>query len=877
MSQHTLPCPGTVTTRCLLASLGLACALCTGASAAEPALAGSRVRNVDVQHVAVDLRFDWRARQALGSAAITLSPLRPSAKVTLDAGMLAIDSVTLAQGAKKRKALRFDYNGGDQDDGLAIALDRTYQPKERLTIHIHYRTKWVDQSDPNNLWGSTGKGLRFFAPTTTDPRKRLQIWSSSEAGGNRYWLPGFDAPQDQHTSELRATVAAPLRVISNGQLVSTRNNADGTRTFHWKMERPHTHARNAFVVGEFVDVVQQHAGVTLRSHGYPDETQAVADSVVQLPDMLRFFSELIGQPFPFASYSQAFVQDFPWGHAGAGLALQSENMVDDKGTHADFLYLWDGLQAESLAHQWFGNHLAACDWRHAWLDRGFAHHLAGLYAEHHNGRDEHLLWYVQSDQNTTLSDWQSGTREALVPTQLSAKDTAAFVGGNTPWARGAAVLHMLRKELGDDSWRRVIRHFAREHAGKLVCSDDLRRSVEAVSGRAMGWFFEQWLLRPGQPMFEVSHQYDSLTKQLMLQVKQTQAEFYQGMVDIEIDGRIERVRLAPRALNSFSFTTAQAPQWVHFDVGSSWLKELVFAKTAAELLHQLRHTQDTLGQQWASAQLATLVKDPATPQAVRQEFHAVLREIALRKAYWRVRFNALQQLRNQLAPLPLPTPLVQAVALDDTTRQMLLKLIREEGSWLRTAAINLLGMTRDVQYADLYRQHLQDPSDRVVNAAAIALGRSTSPAAFEALAALPAHPSWKNQSLISALYGLRELGDPRGAELALKALSDVRSPRWTLSTPVWDYRIAAAETLASLGQGASAVPLLMGHFEAAMQEGDINDIFSNVLLLVTTATPADPRARQLLAPLKQRFAADANAMKAVEQFEQQLEAKLKPK
>ena len=119
-------------------------------------------------------------------------------------------------------------------------------------------------------------------------------------------------------------------------------------------------------------------------------------------------------------------------------------------------------------------------------------------------------------------------------------------------------------------------------------------------------------------------------------------------------------------------------------------------------------------------------------------------------------------------------------------------------------------MTRDAKFADLYLSYLNDESDRVINAAANALGKSKSPKAFDALAKLVRKPSWKNQSLISALNGLAALGDPRGFDIAFKALSDLNSPHWTLATPVWDYRITAAQTIATLGKSDAAYPLVSG-------------------------------------------------------------------
>ncbi|MBP8240372.1 MAG: hypothetical protein KAX50_10440, partial [Saprospiraceae bacterium] len=133
--------------------------------------------NADIQHIALDLRFDFVKKQAIGTAEITLSLLAPTHQITLDAALLTIHSVAIKSCMEKDTPVNFAYEGGDKNDNLLIPLDRTYAACEQLTLCIAYHTNYHNDSDPNNLWGSYGKGLRFFSPTTTEPRKRRQIWS----------------------------------------------------------------------------------------------------------------------------------------------------------------------------------------------------------------------------------------------------------------------------------------------------------------------------------------------------------------------------------------------------------------------------------------------------------------------------------------------------------------------------------------------------------------------------------------------------------------------------------------------------------------------------------------------------------------------------
>ena len=93
---------------------------------------------------------------------------------------------------------------------------------------------------------------------------------------------------------------------------------------------------------------------------------------------------------------------------------------------------------------------------------------------------------------------------------------------------------------------------------------------------------------------------------------------------------------------------------------------------------------------------------------------------------------------------------------------------------------------------------LKDYSDRVVFMSAIALGKTKDPRAYDALMQLHEKPSWKNQSLISAMYGLKELQDQRAYNFTLATLVASEKPHWNLGTPIWDHRLAAAHTLVAL-------------------------------------------------------------------------------
>lgn len=816
---------------------------------------------IDVQHIRLDLRFDINGRRASGTATITVAALDRTDTLALDAGDLHITGIT-ANGV----ALPYTYAGGDADGGLRIALPAQYPVGGSITLAIAYSTTYVNQSDPNNLGGSFGKGLRFFAPTTTEPRKRTQVWSMPELGSNRYWFPCHDALGDPRTVEVIAQVPEPLSVVSNGELMEENKNSDGTRTFHWKSDEAHDNYQTFIVVGEYTRVEQRSGATLLHTYGYPDEQEATTASVERLPAMMEYFSELTGIPYPGRTFNQVVVQDFAWGRS-VGTGMQSENMVDDRGTHADFLYLWDGIEAEGLAQQWCGMRIHLSESGEAWISRGLARFLSERFSEHANGRNEMLLWNHAFNQNTYLGDWSNGVRRPLSTRHYT--DPIEVVQDNYAVNRASLVFHMLRDEIGTEAFDAGLKRFMRDRWGKSACTEDVQRAMETAAGRSLGWFFDQWVRGMGHPVFEASTAFDAQQGSFRITLRQTQrpdststepqTRWFQGHMDIAIDGELHRVWLEAQEENSFHFRLVRAPRVLVIDHERQWIKELAIERSSDEWIAQFTTSTDVMARQQASGELARIHGDSTTTaegrQAIINAFHHVIRD---RSTYWRVRYNAMAQLRWMM-----PQP------LDATTIAVLKEAIAHEGSWNRAVAITLLGLSADPSLAELYIAHLHDTSDRVVNAAAIALGKSKSPLAYDALVKLKDKPSWKNQSLISTLYALKELGDLRGAAIALDAIrDDPPGARWTLATPVWDYRLAAANTLAALGRSKDAWPILERRYTAALTEDDVNDIFSNILLMVILG---DERTRALFPELRARYKADANAIKAVDAFEAQLD------
>jgi aminopeptidase N len=581
---------------------------------------------------------------------------------------------------------------------------------------------------------------------------------------------------------------------------------------------------------------------------------------------MDFFSTKIGTKYPYPNYNQVFVQEFPWGGGhNINSSTLSDNMIDDEGTHTDFLYLWDGVEGNDLAAQWFGNLLTPQSWEHAWLNKSFAAYFSGMYSEYKNGLDDFQLWTRSFNQNTYLGDWHAGVHRPLVTSQYD--NPLTMTGDNYALYHGAEVLHMLRKQLGEENWWKSIAHYVKTNAHKSVTTNDFLAAIKTATGQDMHWFFDQWIYGIGHPVFEVTKNYDPAGKKLLLTLKQTQAkdssrvypqaDYFKGWLDIAIDSHIERVWLEAKRENAFSLPSASEPKLVNVDYGSSWVKEIKFEKPLEELLYQFQNDKDVTGRTTAMTSLVTIAKKDSIPVGDKQRIIDAFHSVIAGNSYWRFRSSALGQLRG-----------ISKKPYDAKTLALVKSIIEKESSWFKSSALFFLGSTNDPQYAPLYTACLNDKSDRVIAAAAFALANTKAAGVFDILLKLKDKPSWKNQSLMTAMNAMKTLGNPRTVDVALAALKDnPPKPRWTLANNSWDYRVVAAETLVAFGKGSEGFSIVHERFKKSMEENDINDIFNNVMLM---AILSDPRGLEIFDSLKAKFKDDANAMVAVEQYENQL-------
>jgi len=304
---------------------------------------------------------------------------------------------------------------------------------------------------------------------------------ASQPVGAPSWFPCNDHPADKAGYRVALTVASPYTVLVTGDLVSRQRGAS-TTTWVYERREPTSTYLMSVQIGRYDEMwlggpVRQHAAVPARLRGL------FARDFARQGRMMVELERLFGS-YPFDEYVVVVVDDDLDDPVEAqGMAVFGANHVDGRRTH-------ERLIVHELAHQWFGNSLTVADWRHIWLNEGFATYAEWLWSEASAGRpaDAHAAeWYA---------------RMAAAPAELRIADPGvARLFDTRVYKRGALTLHALRRRLGDERFFRMLRDWAVAHRYGTVTTDDFTIHARRYAEESLDGFFAAWLTGTALPPF----------------------------------------------------------------------------------------------------------------------------------------------------------------------------------------------------------------------------------------------------------------------------------------------------------------------------------------------------------------------------------------
>lgn len=463
----------------------------------------NRVRTYDVQHYIIRLSFDRSAKKVFGDTSVQLKPLADNfSQVELDSEDMVYDSVKLeTTGAD----LKYQIVGKK----IRITLDRAYSATDLIALRFKYTTR-------------PRRGIYFVPAERSDEEitRAAQIWTQGEPEYAHHWFPSYDFPDDKATTEQFITVDKDETAIGNGELLETLDNADGTKTFHYRMPVRHSVYLVSFVVGKYKKIEDKYKNIPLGIYLYPDREKFAELAYGKTKDMFRIFEDLTKVDYPFNKYDQTIVANYD--DFAAMENITATTLSDKEVFFAEFDLgkpLVEDIVAHELAHSWFGNLVTCRNWAELWLNEGFATFMEAAYREKMYGREQ----YIEKIRNNVEEHFAENKPKRLrhgLYNQLARPDDSIF--DTTTYQKGGVVIHTLREQIGDKAFWKAINIYLNRHKFENVETPDLQRAMEEASGQKLDWFFAQWVYGGGNPRVEVAQTYDAKKKVLTLKLKQTQ-------------------------------------------------------------------------------------------------------------------------------------------------------------------------------------------------------------------------------------------------------------------------------------------------------------------------------------------------------------------
>ena len=540
----------------------------------------SATRISDVTHTDLAVSFDWEKQYLHGTATIVAKPyFHPNNQLTLDAKGFDIHAVEM-----NREALTYDYS----EQKLTIQLDRTYTRDENYTLIISYTAKPNELTEQGSAAITDAKGLYFINPLGEEDKPQ-QIWTQGETEASSCWFPTIDKPNERMTQNIAITVLDKFTTLSNGLLVKSEKNADGTRTDYWEQALPHVPYLAMMAIGEFNITSDQWREIKV-DYYLEDDYHPYADQIFgRTPEMLEHFSEVLGVDYPWEKYAQVVVRDFVSG------AMENTTAV----IHYDQVQMTDremldkheeDIIAHELFHHWFGDLVTCENWSNIPLNESFATYGEYLWREKGFGRmsaDEH----IDEDLNGYLRESQSKQVDMI---RFNYGDKEEMFD-NHSYAKGGRILHMLRHYLGDDAFFNGLETYLNDNAYATVEIHQLRIAMEKVCGEDLNWFFNQWFLSSGHPVLAISYEYDDSAKTQWVHIEQLQnletTPLYRlpMAVDVYENGKVERHLIeVTDGAQSFSFKVASEPSNIIVDAEHILLAEIIDEKPSDWWLEQLK-------------------------------------------------------------------------------------------------------------------------------------------------------------------------------------------------------------------------------------------------------------------------------------------------
>jgi aminopeptidase N/puromycin-sensitive aminopeptidase len=463
------------------------CAFIMVAALASFAAAQRLPSGVVPEHYDLTFTPDLAKATFAGEETIQVRVLNRNNAVTMNSAEIEIQEASITQGEVTQPA---QVTLAPEKEQVTLSAPSALEPGP-ATIHVKFT-------------GTLNDKLRGFYLART--KLRNYAVTQFESTDARRAFPSFDEPVLKAKFDITLIIDQGDTAISNGHIMADVSGPGaGKHTVKFSTTPKMSTYLVAMAVGDFECSEGSSENIPIRVCGTPDKKPLQAAALRYAGEILKFYNQYYGTPYPFGKLDIVGAPDFEAGameNTAAIFYRESLLFIDDKNSSVGAHQAVFEVLAHEMAHQWFGDLVTMKWWDNIWLNEGFATWMALKPSQALHPEWGATLDAVEETDQALTFDALANTH--AIRAKAETPDEINELFDAISYQKGASVLRMVEAYVSPEVFRRGVNSYLRKFAYSNATAEDFWSAITVASGgrpvdKIMPGFVEQ----PGEPLVKV--------------------------------------------------------------------------------------------------------------------------------------------------------------------------------------------------------------------------------------------------------------------------------------------------------------------------------------------------------------------------------------
>ncbi|GAB1607249.1 hypothetical protein Ahia01_001008300, partial [Argonauta hians] len=389
-------------------------------------------------------------------------------------------------------------------------------------------------------------GIHFVVPNMEGnlAEKAAHMFTYGTENSSRLWFPCIDSYCEPCTWKLEFTVDRLLTAVSCGDLIEVVSTSDRkSKTFHYFLSTPTSAPNIALAVGPFEILVDPNMH-EVTHFCLPHLRPIMKNTTGFIHEAFEFFEELMSSRFPYSCYKQVFVDEsFVECSPYATMTIFSTSLLHSSRV-IDQTLISRHLMAYAVAQQFFGNFITMHSCTDAWLTKGIAGYLTGLFVKRSFGNNEYR--YFISKEMKEVADYERHCAIVLDPSALKEPSLLHFAVksphlvspkyADVFFKKAHLVIRILEIRIGYELLLQVFnkllalaftasqqKYGSNTWSNMLLSTNSFLKIISTVTGKDIQPYIDQWVCQSGCARFMGNFVFNRKRNVVELEIKQDYA------------------------------------------------------------------------------------------------------------------------------------------------------------------------------------------------------------------------------------------------------------------------------------------------------------------------------------------------------------------